>query len=356
MRILLLGEFSAFHKNLKEGLVALGHDVTIASSGDGWKKIEGDVNLGSDKNGLIGRALKVKNLLKALFKMQGYDVVQFISPNVFPTIFGINRIIAIFIFLRNQKVFLVGAGCNDTITADFFEKEYKYPEFYNQIKKNSHGLWCQTLSGRKFNKWFLSKINGFIPIMYEYAQGYRNKGFNKLCPTIPIPINIDKIKYKENVVGNKIVFFHGLNREGVKGTPLIRDAMKRLEMSFPDEVECLQDGKMPLYEYLLFLKGVNVVIDQAFSVSVGVNGVYNLAMGKVVLGGGELEFLNEFDLKDSPLLPIKPTVDDIYSQMVFVVANKDKIFKMGEKSRQFAENIHHYKTVAQQYIDLWEAY
>lgn len=38
MRILLLGEFSAFHKNLKEGLVALGHEVVLASHGDGWKK------------------------------------------------------------------------------------------------------------------------------------------------------------------------------------------------------------------------------------------------------------------------------------------------------------------------------
>lgn len=33
MKILLLGEFSALHKNLKEGLNELGYEVDIASGG-----------------------------------------------------------------------------------------------------------------------------------------------------------------------------------------------------------------------------------------------------------------------------------------------------------------------------------
>ena len=37
MKILLLGDFSAVHKNLKDGLLELGHDVVLASDGDGFK-------------------------------------------------------------------------------------------------------------------------------------------------------------------------------------------------------------------------------------------------------------------------------------------------------------------------------
>ena len=37
MKILLLGEYSAIHKNLREGLISLGHEVNLASNGDGWK-------------------------------------------------------------------------------------------------------------------------------------------------------------------------------------------------------------------------------------------------------------------------------------------------------------------------------
>ena len=46
MKILLLGDYSAVHKNLKEGLCSLGHEVDFASNGDGWKKIPRDIAFG----------------------------------------------------------------------------------------------------------------------------------------------------------------------------------------------------------------------------------------------------------------------------------------------------------------------
>lgn len=45
MTILLLGEYSALHKNLKEGLNELGYEALIASDGDGWKNIPRDIDL-----------------------------------------------------------------------------------------------------------------------------------------------------------------------------------------------------------------------------------------------------------------------------------------------------------------------
>lgn len=39
MRILLLGDYSGFFVNLKDGLVELGHDVSLATAGDGFKRI-----------------------------------------------------------------------------------------------------------------------------------------------------------------------------------------------------------------------------------------------------------------------------------------------------------------------------
>ena len=37
MKILLIGEYSNVHHTLALGLKALGHEVTVASDGDGWK-------------------------------------------------------------------------------------------------------------------------------------------------------------------------------------------------------------------------------------------------------------------------------------------------------------------------------
>lgn len=357
MKILLLGEFSALHKNLKEGLVELGHEVTIASSGDGWKKISNDIDFGSNKNGFIGKLHKVFNLLKAIPKLRNYDVVQFVSPVVFPRKFGINNFIVEYIIRSNKKVFLVGAGATseNSAIADFFENEFKYPELFKVIKNKEAELWSQTEGGRAYNKWFLKNINGYIPIMYEYAQPYRNIGYKKLCETIPIPMNIDKVSYIENNPGNKIVFFHGINREEEKGTPLIREAMSRLQKNYPNDVVCKLEGKLPLDEYLELLKTTNVVIDQVYSASVGVNGIYNLALGKVVVGGGDEENLEEFNIARSPLIPIKADVDDIYSKLEEIVINRENIKELGLESRRFAEDVHDYKKIAAQYIETWAA-
>lgn len=358
MKILLLGEFSALHKNLKEGLIELGHEVTIASSGDGWKKISNDIDFGSNKTGFMGKLHKAFKLLKTIPKFKNYDVVQFVSPVIFPRRFGINRLIVKYIFRKNKKIFLVGAGATseNSAIADFFEKEFKYPDLYKVIKNKEVELWSQTSEGRSYNKWFLEKINGYIPIMYEYAQPYRNIGYEKLCETIPIPMNVDKVSYIENNPESKIVFFHGINREDEKGTPLIREAMSKLQKNYPNDVVCKLEGQLPLDEYLELLKTTNVVIDQVYSASVGVNGIYNLALGKIVVGGGDEENLKEFNIAHSPLIPIKASVDDIYSKLEKIAINRESIKKLSLESRRFAEMVHDYKKIAALYIKNWAAY
>lgn len=358
MKILLLGEFSALHKNLKEGLVELGHEVDIASSGDGWKAIDGNIKFGSERKGILGSFEKTINYAMACYKFKNYDVVQFVAPVMFPRFLGINYFIVNYIFKNNNKVFLVAAGATQqsSAIADFLEKKFKYPELFIEIKKSHPEIWSQTKAGRKYNMWFLKKIDGLIPIMYEYAQGFRDIHYEKLCPTIPIPMNIEKIYYKDNVVGDKLVIFHGLNSESVKGTPLVKQAMNKLKQNYPNAIECIIDGKMPLNEYLKLLRKANVVIDQVYTASIGVNGVYCLAMGKVVVGGGEPEFLKEFGLEESPLIRIQASAEDIYVQLETLLKNKEKIFEIGRASRNFAEKLHDYKKVAKQFLAVWEEF
>ena len=45
MKILLLGEYSRLHNSLKEGLVALGHEVIIVGCGDKFKKLPVDYSI-----------------------------------------------------------------------------------------------------------------------------------------------------------------------------------------------------------------------------------------------------------------------------------------------------------------------
>ena len=99
MKILLVGEYSRLHNSLKEGLLALGHEVTLIATGDLFKKLPADIQLQRKYDDGPGRKWKILvfkltgidltsvelgrqfNQHKEL--LQGYDVVQLINENPF---------------------------------------------------------------------------------------------------------------------------------------------------------------------------------------------------------------------------------------------------------------------------------
>jgi glycosyltransferase involved in cell wall biosynthesis len=115
------------------------------------------------------------------------------------------------------------------------------------------------------------------------------------------------------------------------------------------------DGKMSLMKYLKILEQANIIVDQALSYEYGMNAIYSMAMGKVVLSGNEPECQDEFNRSDIPVINIKPDVEDIYNKLEKLVLNKDEIIKIGKKSREFVEDFHSHIKVAQQYIDSWNS-
>ena len=81
--------------------------------------------------------------------------------------------------------------------------------------------------------------------------------------------------------------------------------MKSSGKKYPHDLELIIKGRMPLRDYLIMAKA-NIVIDQTSTYSLGVNGVYALAMGKVVLGGAEPESLKRLGVEESPVINVEP--------------------------------------------------
>ena len=351
MKILLLGDFSALHKNLKDGLIAHGHDVTLVSHGDDWKKIDNDISLHSKRKGLIGKLdRKYIRPLKLIPKLIEYDVIQFIGPLLFSQSFGYNEKLISYLIKHNKKSFLLAAGDNSI----YWEHARKLRYWPNEEARAIDGETKYTWAKPRIKRWnykMAHMVNGIIPITYAYAIGH--EGFNNLCTTIPIPMNISEIQYQENIIQDKIVIFHGLNRIGFKGTKYIKAAMEKIKKRYPDKVDIVIKGNMPLKEYLELIKKTNIIIDQTFGYNYGVNAVYSLALGKVTLSGCEPECLKEFNIKSSPVINILPDVNQIVSVLEDLVLHPEKIPKIGEISRKYAEDLHDYKKIAQKYIDTW---
>jgi glycosyltransferase involved in cell wall biosynthesis len=194
-------------------------------------------------------------------------------------------------------------------------------------------------------------VDLIIPSLYEYTLEH----IGKVYPAIPSPLNTDSIKYSENRVKGKIVFMHGINRELAKGTPYIRESLQRLAQKYPNDVEVIMEGHLPLNEYIQFMNRANVLVDQCMGYGYGINATIGMAQGKIVMAGARPETLHAMHVDTCPIIHIQPDVDQIFSQMEWIVQNRSHITEMGEKSRLFVEEYHDCKKVAQQYIDAWKS-
>lgn len=346
--ILLLGEFSGLHTNLKEGLEEIGHDVLLVSSGDGEKNINRDADISVEENGGLERFKQYHKNYRYMKNLKNYDVVQFINPYIKPrsTIFSYLNI-----FNNSKKIVCLAAG------TDIYLSEYikrggmsKYSPFDNDLK-----LPYDSLIHRNLQKKILKEMDLIIPSIYEYAEAYRQSDLgHKISETIPFPINTKKIEYVDNKVKGKIIIYHASNRPIGKGSNFIIEAMKIIENKYPHDVEIICAEYLPLDKYLETINKAHIIIDQCRSYSYAMNALYSMAKGKIVLSGSEPECNKELGVKNSPVINIIPDVQQIVHQLEGIIENKHKIEEMGIKSRDYVEENHNHIVIAEKYITTWK--
>ncbi|PGT82985.1 MULTISPECIES: glycosyltransferase [Bacillaceae] len=352
-KILLLGEYSGVHKNLKEGLVELGHEALVVSGGDGDKNIDSDISITWKSQNKVVRFFELNKILKSL---RGYDIVQFINPYLSHRL---ANLLYGSIYKNNKKTFCLAAGDDVEVFKFLFSGKMKYSPYdeylsYENFRKSK--LKHTTLLDFILQHKFISKQDGIIPIMWEYAESYRNGPYsNKIKNTIPLPINTDKIQYNENALKNKLVFYHASNRPKVKGTDAIVKAMKIFQERYPDDVTMIYADFLPLNEYLEVISKSNVVIDQCKAYTYGMNALYSMAKGKIVMSGAEPEALQELNVQSSPVFNITPDVEQIISQFEYLLNNRQNLAQLGYESRMYVEEVHGYKRIAKQYLQAWSS-
>lgn len=356
MKILLIGEYSGLNNELKKSLMAAGHDVTLAASNDFFKKFPVDINLGAGSNIYIYKFTQFLLPLLNLKFFSGYDVVHVINFYIIPRFPILNLFLIKFIKRNNGVVTLSGAG-DDPFFIKYAEETMRYNPIPSHEKYDRGGkpYYMRSEKHLKYMHEYMKYVDGVIPIMYEYystfcAAGYSNKTF---LP-IPIPIDISGFDEKENILkNNKIVFFHGLNRYGFKGTFLIEEAFRKISEKYPCDVECIIDGKMSFDKYMNLIDRVNVSVDQVFSYSLSMNPLYSMAKGKFVCGGAEKESSILYDGVLPPVENIEPDVDKLISVFERIIESKSLVSEKSKEGRSFVASYHDPAFVAQKYLKYW---
>lgn len=351
MKILLFGEFSGVHNNLKDGLINSGHDVSIASNGDGYKNFEFDVKFCPQRtNNPIAALL---NVLHFLFNIRFFifnDVVQFINPLIVPYYFKKIGLLKL-IFLLNKRT--IYYACGTDIDFLSFSHNFKYFPFDNK----SH-VEYPTYKTKHYetHNYFMQNIDYVIPSMYQYSF---RKDLNKQLHPILLPGSFKLTENGLNDFNNdknkKLNILFGITRENFKGVQFILEALSLLNEKYNDRVNVEIIKKIPYNKYLNFLNWADVLIDQCKSYDYGMNAILALERKIIVLSGSESEssIFNEF--KTNPVINIIPNSYQIYEEL-------EKIVLMNDSDRQSLKlkmydhviKYHLNNKITKQFIDVYK--
>jgi hypothetical protein len=341
MKILLIGEFSGVHNNLKKGLIALGHDVKLAADGDGYRKFGYDIAISPYKGRFWGKIWNLIHFLIHLKYFFGYDVIQFINPFSIPYYFHFIGI-TFLIFKFNKKKIYYACGTDPAFLSSRDKFEY-FP--FSDI--NSTEIPKYNRLKLSYYSWFIRNISCIIPSMYTYGVGYF--GNPKLKEPIPLP---DSGNYSKSVFENKtdkIKILFGITRKEFKGADFIQKALKKLSEKYSEKVEVKIVEKLPFNEYIKILSQTDILIDQCKSYDYGMNAIFALEKGIIVLSGAESVAIKYLNVQNCPVINIKPDSEDIFNKLE-VLVNSDEIIKLKETSLDYARTVHDRNLIAQKFL------
>lgn len=381
MKILLIGEYSGVHSNLKKLLIKNGHTVHLIHDGDSYKKFDGNdfsvfYNRITLKNKFLNKFISIVYLIldiigvkgifqcirfrKEVAKLQGFDIVQIINTKPFGQ-FGswANYYLLRIIFRNNNKIYLCALGDDFTWVKSCLAKKPPYSMFDNlkirNIKDFIYSLNYIYGGGAKFVDNFVMKnIEGVIPGLYDYYFAYKVMG-RECSEIIPIAYeleinkNIHKVEYP-------IRIFHGWQsgKELRKGNFIFDNAIKRLLEKYPELIRYDVVRNIPYKEYIELFNHADIIIDQCFSLDRGMNALLGMAHGKVVFSGcdplAQAYYANGIE---KCLINAEPDENKIFQQLEELILDKEKITEIQYYAKKYAEEFHSFSYVYMQYSRIW---
>jgi len=376
VKILLIGEYNSCHYGLKEALTSLGHNVTVIGHGDGFKNRTVDIRYNIKYTS--GISFYIKRILYRLFKIDitsnsiynqvwkikdtltGYDIVQLINESPFNASAKIEKRLLKFVFENNKNIYLLSCGTDYVSVKYAFDKKFKYsiltPYFDGKgtEKEFWHATKYITTSYKKLHDYVYSHINGVIASDLDYHIPLKNH--EKYLGLAPNLIDTGLIKYIKPDVSNKIIIFHGINRNNYfkKGNDIFEKALELIASKYSDKVEIITVENLPYKDYIKSYDMAHILLDQVYAYDQGFNALEAMAKGKVVFTGAEKEWLDYHNLiPDTVAINAEPNANRIAEKLEWLILNPQKILEISRNARAYIEANHDHIKAAKIYLDMW---
>lgn len=365
MKVLIIGEYSAFAKNLCAGINRIpdNHAVVFAFK-DGFKNISQSKDSHTYDYPQFTRIFNIpipfSNKIRGflLYRKFKEDIKKY--KDFFDVIFIINcsflrdkscKTMPLFsleeislVSKENAKIFLSACG-GDSVYYQFATTDSRISTTFNT--KNSK------VSNRvgAIEKDIFKVVNGIIPMSYQYAQAYRTFASHlRILPSVHLPFDISTVGKREDYCKDgKVVIFNAALRPK-KGMSFINKALDVIKKRYKDKV-VIRNERLPYAEYLNFLLKVDLFIDLCVDYDYGMSAISAMAAGCVVFSGNEKETQKELGIDDVPVVGISPDVQLIVNRVSFFIDNPKQIRIVGKKSVDYVQKNHRCDVIAAKYLE-----
>lgn len=333
MKILIYGEYSGYGKSLAMGFRELGHEAAVFSpNGDGWKKLDSDFGFLAQSK--LGKLKEFFTLIPIFLK---FDIVYIMNPSLFSfkllgplmlLLFKIKRV-KLFLLCCGDDVEYIKAGESGVIK-NFVFAGVDYPVI-NYLK---------SMPEKAINYLCAKAVDKIIPTMYDYEAPWKASSFSyKVTEVVPLACHVTNIPKIKPTDVNLIKIMHGINRRDVKGTDVILAALKRIENDFSNVVIYTPE-KLSQSEYLKLFVEIDISIDQCKCHSYGMNAIYAMMHGHVVLSPADEQHCRSFNIFKSPVVSISHDEEDIYQKLKSLILSAEYLDRCKEETVDYAVRYH----------------
>lgn len=356
MQVLLIGEASGVHRNLKKGLQTLGVDAlhVMQSAAPSWKWY--DKAWAPDWPGLRGGFARNVVPFFEIARLKRVDVANFV--NTITAVHGLHtRYLDIPAIRRKTRVMSYYAlGCDEI---GLIRENPQLP--YSPCKTC---LASGEVLGRDCAQFLFPRIERSRELVRRYFDfgassmleyGHTESLFPRGFSRIAFPVDVDMIPFEPATTRTKSRIVHTPTRRGFKGTDVVIDAIHKLREVRRDFEFQIVEG-LAYADYLEAVRHADIVIDQVHSQSSGMNGLEMMAAGKVILTGSTPLGRAYFPFGDeSPAFDASPDPRILADTLSSVLDRKAEFPHIAQASRAYVERNHDVVKVAQQFLDGWTA-
>ncbi|MCO4822571.1 MAG: glycosyltransferase family 1 protein [Flavobacteriaceae bacterium] len=379
MRILLIGEYSGLHNSLKAGLLALGHDVLLVGTKDGFKSYPVDIDYTAKfmLSSLLKWPVKIIfkftkiNLIeleyyyrfkKILPRLSNYDVVQLINETSIKTRPDLEIKLLEKIKTQNKKMFLLSCGTDYTSVLFAHQKKFRYSiltPLHNDPNLKKHYQFILKYlkpNYKKLHDYIFKTVDGVMASDIDYHLPLQ--GNPKYLGLVPNPINLEKIQNRAVNIKDKIIIFHGINSMNYikKGNRFFEEALVIIKEIYGDKIHVITAENLPYNSYIKAFENCHILLDQVYAYDQGYNALEAMAKGKVVFTGAEQEWLDYYHLtKDTIAINALPDVDYLVSKLKWLIDNPAELENISKNAHAFIEKAHNYTNIGNLYLKHWKS-